>query len=193
MQLHRTLVVVLLLAVISAPAAADIYVWRDNAGVNHYVNDLENVPPEYRKEAIPVAKDWARVAPAAAPAEPSPTPIAAKPETGQSSSARDVLEETYEAGFRAGEQGSPSPPSSTVVGPIVQNFVVEPEPQIVSDRLIPLPFFVERRHPHARRADRNRDDISRRFSPASRAPFLQGPAGPPPLGAAGPPPVRFDR
>jgi hypothetical protein len=190
MQLTRTLGVVVMLAVLGGPASADIYVWRDSAGISHYVNDLENVPSEYRKEAMPVAKDWARAAPPPVAAEPSPTPAAVKPETGPSSSAREIYDAAYAAGFRAGEILDP-PSSSTYVGPIVQNVQVLPaEPRIVADHLIPVPVFVERRH---RRPKPLEDRGERkRFPPATRAPFLQGAAGPPPLGAAGPPPVRFE-
>src|SRR5262245_39948332 len=120
MQLGRTLGVVamLVLGIASASARADIYVWRDGAGVSHYVNDLDNVPPEYRKTAFPVAKDWARAAAPPVPAEPSPTPAAVKPEAEPSSSARDFDQAAYLAGFRAGEE-SAAPPT-TNVGPIVQ-------------------------------------------------------------------------
>jgi len=193
MRLTQTLGVVVMLALIASDARGDIYVWRDSAGVSHYVNDLENVPAEYRKTALPVAKDWARAVPAAAPAEPSPTPAAAKPEAGPSSSARDIYQAAYLAGFRAGEEVSTPPASTTNVGPIIQNVQIPAEPLIVADRLIPLPVFVERRRRHSPRgSDDDRADIRRRFPPAARAPFLQGPAGPPPLGAAGPPPVRFE-
>ncbi|MGH7899931.1 MAG: hypothetical protein ACREQQ_18385 [Candidatus Binatia bacterium] len=194
MQLARTFGVVVLLAVLHGAASADIYVWRDSTGVSHYVNDLQNVPAEYRKGAMPVAKDWARAAPPPAPAEPPPTPpAAAKPEAeGPTSSVRDVYEAAYAAGFQAAELADP-PSSTTTVGPIVQNVqVLVPEPRFVSQALIPLPFFVDHR-PRARKPIDERGPAHRRLPPASRAPHLESAAGPPPLGAAGPPPVRFER
>ena len=74
MHLTRLLGVIVLIAAGSGPARADIFVWRDAAGVSHYTNDLANVPPEYRAEAMTVAKDWTRAAP---PPEPVAMPAAA--------------------------------------------------------------------------------------------------------------------
>ena len=74
MRLTRTIDVVVVLAVLGGTASADIYVWRDSAGVSHYVDALEDIPAEYRDEAMPVAKDSVRAAPPPAPAEPPRTP-----------------------------------------------------------------------------------------------------------------------
>ena len=73
MSLTRWLGVAVIVAGVSEPAMADILVWRDRAGISHYTNDIANVPPEYRAEAMTVAKDWARAQP---PPEPVPVPAA---------------------------------------------------------------------------------------------------------------------
>jgi hypothetical protein len=67
MRLIRWLGVMAIVGV-TPPARADILVWRDSAGISHYTNDLANVPPEYRDDAMTVAKDWAH---AASPPEPA--------------------------------------------------------------------------------------------------------------------------
>lgn len=170
------------LAVAAVPALADIYVWRDSAGVSHYTNDVENVPPAYRNTVMTVARDWARAAPPpeppAAPAPPAPPPAAAPVDV------RELYDAGYAAGVRAAES-SPPPANPPTLGSVVQNNVqVMSRPDLTGDRLVPFlgPVVVDRRHPrdHDRREDR-RDGV---LPPASPAPFLQGPAGPPPLNAA---------
>jgi len=135
MSLTRWLGVAVIVAGVSAPAMADILVWRDRAGISHYTNDIANVPPEYRADAMTVAKDWARTQPAP---EPAPVPAAAVAADPATATAHGGYDEAYRAGFRAGEQSS-EPGSNT--GSVAQNAVAPPQ----------------------------------------RAPFIQGPAGPPPV------------
>ena len=113
MRLTRLLGVALIVAGVCGPSEADILVWRDNSGVSHYTNDLSNVPPEYRAEAMTVAKDWARAEP---PPEPVAMPAAATvaADSGAALPARDGYEAAFLAGLRAaglGESTSGSPPS----------------------------------------------------------------------------------
>jgi len=175
MQLARWLSVLAIVAAVS-PAAADILVWRDSAGISHYTNDIANVPTEYRKDAMTVAKDWARAA-------PPPEPVAAVPAAAAvaDDGRREAYEAAFTAGYRAGEEGE-APVASANVGSVVQNVQVEPAAPGIVDRLVPVPVLVER---HRGRQAPPRDDEARdsrnNFPPASRAPFLQGPAGPPPV------------
>jgi uncharacterized protein DUF4124 len=181
MRLTRLLGVALIVAGVCAPAEADILVWRDNSGVSHYTNDLANVPPEYRAEAMTVAKDWARAQPATAPA-PEPAPVAATVGADPGAApARDGYEAAYVAGFRAGEEAEP--PAAGAVGSVVQNVEVQPQSGVVADRLIPVPVIVEHHRSRAprRQEDRDQEDVRDRLPPAQRAPYLQGPAGPPPV------------
>jgi len=180
MHLTRLLGVIVLIAAGSGPARADIFVWRDAAGVSHYTNDLTNVPPEYRAEAMTVAKDWARAAP---PPEPVVMPAAATVAVypGALPTARDGYEAAYLAGFRAGKHGEPasgSPPASA--GSVAQNEEVPPQSGVVADRLVPV--LVDRHQSRAPQRDASRDDDLRdRFSPSEPSPFLQGLAGSPPV------------
>jgi hypothetical protein len=178
MRLTRWLSVLAIVAATS-PAAADILVWRDSAGISHYTNDLANVPVEYRKDAMTVAKDWARAAPPPEPA--APVPAAAVVDDGRAS--REAYDAAYTAGRRAGDADGSAQASN--VGSVVQNVQVEPAAPGVVDRLVPVPVLVERRAGRAPARDRDRDEDSRdarnNFPPASRAPYLQGPAGPPPI------------
>jgi Domain of unknown function (DUF4124) len=180
MSLTRWLGVALLVAGIGGPAMADILVWRDKSGVSHYTNDIANVPPEYRAEAMTVAKDWARAQPA-----PEPAPVAATVATDNpaGAAAHESYESAYRAGFRAGEQGEPAASPAGSVGSVVQNVEVQPQSGVVADRLVPVPVIVERHRSRGSRRDedRDQDEARDRLPPAQRAPFLQGPAGPPPI------------
>jgi YD repeat-containing protein len=174
MQLIRWLGVVAIVGATS-PAAADILVWRDSAGISHYTNDVANVPAEYRKDAMTVAKDWARAAP-----PPEPVPVTAPALAPAVADDGRATRDTYDAAGRraaADDEGA-----VTNVGTVVQNIQVEPSAPGVVDRLVPVPVLVERRG--SRRAPPRDDDVREsrnNFPPASRAPYLQGPAGPPPI------------
>jgi hypothetical protein len=96
---------------------------------------------------------------------------------------RDVYESAYVAGYRAGEQAeAPAAPGGNV-GSVVQNVEVQPQSGVVADRLIPVPVIVEHHRSRAPRhqEDRDEDEVRDRLPPAQRAPYLQGPAGPPPV------------
>jgi hypothetical protein len=171
MHLSRLLGMIVLVAAGSGPASADILVWRDTAGVSHYTNDLANVPPEYRAEAMTVAKDWARAEP---PPEPVAMPVAATvaAEPGAAQPARDGYEAAYLAGLRAaglGQSTSGAPPAS--MGSVVPSAETQPQNAAVADRLAPV--LVERHQ--ARAPDEPR------VSTVPSSPPLQGPAGPPPI------------
>ncbi len=57
--MRRVIFSILWIGLLLGPAAADaaIYGWQDLQGVAHYVSDPEDVPPEYRTQAITVVKD----------------------------------------------------------------------------------------------------------------------------------------
>jgi hypothetical protein len=52
-----------LVLVISLPAAAEFYRWRDTAGREHFAQDLSRVPPQYRGAAKAAAERGADSAP----------------------------------------------------------------------------------------------------------------------------------
>lgn len=183
MRLARPLGMVLILGMLS-PAVADVYVWRDTAGVRHYTNDLANVPAEFRGKSQVVVKDWVRAGPPQEPTPPSPesTPPPAAPalRNGADSESRRDGEEA-EAVVAARTSGSPEP---VVLNRVVQNVVgyveVDPVAREHGERFVAVPVPIGR---HAARHGirERRRDLRSRFPPASRAPFLQGPAGPPPI------------
>lgn len=175
----------MILLLVCVPASAgDIYVWRDHAGVSHYTTDLGNVPEEFRGDATTVAKEWKR-------AEPAPEPVAAAAAAPAgvtaeapipATTSRELYEAAYLAGVRAAQEQQAASAGDTTN--VVQSVQVQPQPAapnaIVTDRIVPVPVIVDRRprvHSDRRDDDRIRDD----FPPAQRAPFLQGPAGPPPV------------
>lgn len=164
----------LLLFAAGSPAAGDIFVWRDNAGISHYTTDLSNVPAEFRAEAMTVAKEWDRGTPPPEPA-PVPVPVAAAPDP--QSMARESYEGAFQAGYRAGERSNLGAIVNST-GSVVQNVQVEPSTRVV-ESVLPLSAGQERRRSRVPHRDQN--DAAERFPPAERAPFLQGPAGPPPL------------
>ncbi len=175
-----------LIGLLMGPAIADaaIYGWQDLQGVSHYVSDPEDVPAEYRAQSITVVKDL-----------PLPTFVAASPEPSSARTEEAALpaservsdpsvETSYEWGYRAGLDAASSTAQNPAVMSIVQNVqVVE---SAAPTYLYPLGFFgpvLGRSRLHPRRA----------INPMSKSGFIQGPAGPPPLGAPGPPPVTFIR
>jgi hypothetical protein len=168
---------VALVALAATPALADIYVWRDAAGVSHYTNALELVPPEYRANAYTVAKDWNRAEPppeppaaerpanvSAPPAPPPPAPAA----EGQQS--RQVYDDGYAAGLRAAAVAAPEPERRSIVQ---QNLQIAP-PE-VRERLIPMGPVIVQRGP------RPEPTPGEPFAPGQSLPYVRGPAGPPPV------------
>jgi len=178
MYLSRLLGVMVLVAAGAVPVGADIFVWRDTSGVSHYTNDLANVPPEYRAEAMTVAKDWARAEPAPEPiAIPAAATVTAEPDAA--TPARDGYEAAYRAGLRAARLGeATSGGAPTGVGSRAPS--VDAQSGAAGDRGVPL--LVERQQTRATKRDTSGEDDSRSRVPASpSSPFLQGPAGPPPI------------
>jgi hypothetical protein len=179
MNLGRLLGVIVFVAAGSGPARADILVWRDASGVSHYTNDLSNVPPEYRAEAMTVAKDWARAEP---PPEPVAMPAAATvaADSGAALPARDGYEAAFLAGFRAaglGESTSGSPPASG--SSVRPNAEIQPQNRAAADRVTQV--LTERHQSRAIERDASGDEDARsRVSAAPPSSLLQGPARPPP-------------
>jgi hypothetical protein len=168
-------------------AGAAIYGWRDAQGVAHYVSDAEDVPLEYRQQVIMVVKDI-----------PLP-PLPVSSTEGSSVRAEEAaapapervsvpVETSYEWGYRAGLDAAAGAPQAPPVS-IVQNFQFAESAPAAPYYYYPFgPFglfgpVLGRGQFHPRRPIR----------PMLGTPFLQGPAGPPPLGAPGPPPVSFIR
>jgi len=176
----------LLIGLLVGPTVADaaIYVWRDVQGVAHYVSDPEDVPLEYRAQVIKVVKDIP-LSPVLSSSSEASSARAEETDAPAPERVSVPAETSYEWGYRAGLDAAAVPSQSPPVLSVVQNVqVVESEPP--PSYYYPLGFFgpVFGGGPvHPRRA----------FKPAMRAPFIQGPAGPPPLGAPGPPPVSFMR
>jgi hypothetical protein len=51
-------------AVLTTPAAAELFQWTDSAGVRHYTSDLETIPEAYREGARDMGSPRVREAPA---------------------------------------------------------------------------------------------------------------------------------
>jgi hypothetical protein len=178
MRLAPLLGVTVLFAGMAGSAAADIIVWRDASGVSHYTNDVSNVPPEYQGEAMTVAKEWARALPIV-----DPPSAAASAEAGATPPAGEAYEAAYAAGFRAGGQAGPASNVASHIGTVVPQVEALPPAAVVADRSVPAPVVVGG-GPPPRAPDRpdGRDRrVQDRLPAATRAPFLQGPAGPPPI------------
>ncbi|MEA2624577.1 MAG: hypothetical protein QOD06_622 [Candidatus Binatota bacterium] len=162
------------LAAVVAPAAADIFVWRDRGGIDHYTNDLALVPGEYREDVGIVARDWERSEP--------PHEDAAEGDVREGPEVVVVSRPKPEPKAVREEPRPPEIASVPAAAPIVQNvqIVVQEDP---APRAVPVFFgpVLARGQYVARRSAARSQGV--------RAGFMLGPAGPPPLGAAGPPPV----
>jgi hypothetical protein len=188
---------VALAIMIAAPRLAEsaIYAWQDAQGTTHYVDNLDNVPPEHRGTALLLVKDWQRTAPPAEDVAPPP----AVPMGPSADAVSEAVARGFEEGMWAGrESATPAerPPANVVLGPIVQNVEVLAPPHVVSTFpgfISTFPVFepVLPPKPHRRRV--STAPVPHRFisGPAGEPPF--GAAGPPPIGAAGPPPISFVR
>ncbi|MGH7802773.1 MAG: flagellar hook-length control protein FliK, partial [Candidatus Binatia bacterium] len=66
------------MALASPSAPADIYVWHDAGGAEHYTNSLDGVPEERRSDATLFVRERPRAAPEPTP-EPSPEAAPAAP------------------------------------------------------------------------------------------------------------------
>lgn len=171
-------------------AEAAIYGWHDAQGVAHYVSNLENVPPEYQARAVTVAKDLPPPLPSSPPEPAAPVDTAAPAEQGVATD--QMMEMAFERGYRAGLDLVAAADPGPSVGAIVQNVQIIESPPLLPVVVSPWPFFGPVFGPvfagtgglHKRRGF---------FPPKTGGRFIQGPAGPPPLGAPGPPPVTFSR
>jgi hypothetical protein len=155
---------------VPAPTQAAILAWRDTEGVTHFVDNLGNVPSEYRESVITFVKDWERAAPAES-VSPAPAPdLPVVPsvviiEAGPTS---------FERGFWEGRQSAMAAqpaPVGVSIGSVVQNVEIMTQPQLAT--MLPFfgPVFPVRIRPHRRHV----------FAPRFRGGFIQGPAGPPPV------------
>ena len=184
--MRRVIFSILWIGLLLGPAAADaaIYGWQDLQGVSHYVSDPEDVPPEYRTQAITVVKDLPLPPLLAA----SPENPAARTEEAASLAPSRVsdpsMDSSYEWGYRAGLDAAAVAPQNPPALSIVQNVQVVESPQ---------PAYVYPYGLFGPVLGRSRFHPRRPVTPMLGSTFLQGPAGPPPLGAPGPPPVSFMR
>ena len=182
-----------LLVAIATPAIGagserfSIYGWQDDAGVEHYTNELADVPEAYRNRVAALVKDW--VAPEPPPKEDtvehtteathaSPTPVQASSEAPQAD-VTDLVDASQ---------------NSSVVR---ETRVVTQQPLLFDDTLLPAggsPSFAPMAQP-PREVFQPAGPIPRGAAgplPLGAAgPPTFGAAGPPPLGAAGHPPVGF--
>lgn len=78
-SIFPTLLAVILLAFLSSPGSAAVYLWRDSTGTAHYTNKEYEIPDRYRKNArvlYPETTDTAQNQQGSAPAgsQPQQTP-----------------------------------------------------------------------------------------------------------------------
>ena len=172
----RTRALVALMVAIATPAiGADIertsiYGWRDDADIQHYTNEIGDVPETYRTRATTIVKDWTT-----AEQPPQETVCRAPDDTAapNQAAATSVL------------QSSAVPPQANVTeyvdasrsSSVVQDTQVAPPQTVVFDDLL-LPLDGRASHHRARTPE----EILKPSGPVA-----QNPAGPPPLGAAGRP------
>jgi hypothetical protein len=160
---------------------AAIFAWHDMDGVAHYVDNLGNVPNEYRGSVVTFVKDWER---APAPAE-SVSPVRV-PDAPVVPSAKliEVSSMSFERGFREGLRSAVAAqpaPVSVPVGSIVQNVQIFTPSQLVTTFPFFGPVFSVPGRLHPRRA----------FAPRFRSRFMRGPRGRFVFGTTRPPSVVF--
>ena len=171
---------------IGTGAQGAIFGWQDQQGVTHYVDDVEKVPTEYRKDAVTFVTDLPP-RPPALPEQPSSPPSAPAEPIGATAAQaapqriESGFEDGYWAGMAAAQVAAEPDRVPATIGPIVQNVqIFEATPEIPSF-LVGGSAFVPHVLPRQRRV----------FAPSNIDRFIQGPGGPPPIGAAGPPPISF--
>ncbi len=105
-----------LLGFVAATARADIFAWKDDQGIRHFTNVLEDVPAEFRGDARIVARERGTTAP--------DTPEDTTPRQAQvvydPTRLRQVYAEGVADGRREGERNArrERPPTLQVVSPI---------------------------------------------------------------------------
>ena len=166
-----------LLVVMTTPTfAADserfsIYGWRDDAGIQHYTNELADVPDADRNRIATLIKDWV-------PPEP--------PAQDAVCSTSDNTSQTAQASA-APVTAIPDVPESNVtynVDASRSSSVVEENPQVTQQPVLFDDFFPAGGRASFGRATRPDRDTFRAAGPPPR-----NSAGLPPVGAAGPPPI----
>lgn len=171
---------VLLIGLASASAAADIYVWHDTGGAEHYTNTLEGVPEDRRASATLFVRERPRAAP-----EPTP-PAEEEPVTPAVAEEGEAIEDRIVRAFAAGVEAA-TEAAAEGGAPIVPATIVQTNEVIVqpaeSDTIVVGGFVPGQRVRRPRGPSPEfQDDL----------PSFVGPAGPPPIGAAGPPPVSLE-
>jgi hypothetical protein len=167
----------MLVMTLAAPTLtrAAIFAWRDTEGVTHYVDNLGNVPSEYRESVVTFVKDWERPPALAEGVSPAPAP---DPPLVPSVQIIEVAPTSFERGFWEGRQSAVAAQRALVgvpVGSIVQNVQIITPPQLAT--MFPFfgPVFPVRGRLRPRHA----------FAPRFRGRFIHGPAGLSAFGATG--------
>jgi hypothetical protein len=181
------------MGLLMGPAIADaaIYGWQDLQGVSHYVSDPEDVPAEYRAQLITVVRDLPSPPLLATSAESTPTRTEESTSPAPERVSDPPMVASYEWGYRAGLETAASASQTPPVS-IVQNFQFAESVPAAPNYYYPFGsfgFF----GPVLGRGDFRSHRPFRPFKQAMGSSFIQGPAGPPPLGAPGPPPVTLIR
>ena len=172
----------MLALILAAPALAGaaIFAWDDTEGVTHYVDNLGNVPNEYRGGAVTFVKDWERPpAESVSLARAPDAPVAPSVEIAEV--ARTSFERGFWEGHRSAMAAQPAPPVSAPVASIVQNVQIIAPPQLATTFPFFGPVFSVPVRLHPRRA----------FAPRFRGRFIHGRGGLFLFGKTRPPSVVF--
>jgi hypothetical protein len=169
------LAVPLLVAITTPAIGADserfsIYDWRDDAGIQHYTNELADVPDADRNRVATLIKDW--VPPEPPPQDAvSPTPDNTAQTTQASAAPVSAVPDVPQNNvtYNVDESQSSS---------VVQDTPLVTQQPVLFDDLLPA----------GGRASLGSDARPSPDTFRAAGPPPQDPAGPPPSGAAGPPP-----
>jgi Wiskott-Aldrich syndrome protein len=166
----------------AALVRANIYVWKDEAGVEHFTNRLEAVPEAYRAGVTTVARDWPRPEPPPEPVKSADerAPFANAPQLAAAAVAPPVVPPSVPRQEETPRPAAPTPPA------IVQNTPSEVQP------FIPWGLIGAGGPPGRGGGFVSSEPGAQALSPpAAMAPPPTGAGGPPPLGSAGRPPPAF--
>ena len=169
--------------ILGAPSLtrAAIFAWHDTEGVAHYVDNLGNVPNEYRARVVTFVKDWERPP---APTESVSSAPAPDPALAPSVQMMEVAPTSFERGFWEGRQSAMAAQPALVgvpVASIVQNVQIITPPQLATTFPFFGPVFSVPMRLHPRRA----------FAPRFRGRFIHGRGGLLLFGKTRPPSVVF--
>jgi hypothetical protein len=178
----RAVLAVAWIGAMVAPVYADIWVWRDAGGAEHFTNSPEGVPPDRRSEATLFVRERPRAAPLPA-VVPAAVETAAPVAVAEREPIEDDLARAFAAGIEAAAGAGVGASPEVVPATVVQNteVVVEAptrETILVGGFARPFPARRPSREPHPRGG-------------SPRGDFVVGPAGPPPVGAPGPAPIEL--